>query len=104
MSEPDKKPDLARRKFIKGLGSLTASAGAVSVASPAWGGRTLSDTFADFFQAHYQQMTSEEITQTLERIELKAKRRYNVDINCKNTPPQDGVVFGYAINISKCRG
>lgn len=98
------KTDLARRKFLKGLGSLTASAGAVTVASPAWGGNTLSDTFADFFQAHYQQMTPEEIVQTLERIERKAKRRYDVDINCKNTPPQEGVVFGYAINISKCRG
>ena len=98
------KPDLARRKFLKGLGSLTASAGAVTAATPAWGGNTLSDTFSDFFQAHYQQMTPEEITETLERIERKAKRRYNVDINCKNTPAQDGVVFGYALNISKCRG
>ena len=49
-------------------------------------------------------MTEEEIRDTIERIERKAKRRYGVDIQCTNTPPQDGVIFGYAINISKCRG
>ncbi len=97
------KPDLARRKFLKGLGSLTATAGATA-AMPAWGGNTLSDTFSDFFQKHYQQMTAEEVQETLARIERKAKRRYDVDITCKNTPAQDDVVFGYALNISKCRG
>lgn len=97
------KPDLARRKFLKGLGSLTATAGATA-AMPAWGGNTLSDAFSDFFQKHYQQMTPEEVQETLARIERKAKRRYDVDINCKNTPAQDDVVFGYALNISKCRG
>ena len=49
-------------------------------------------------------MTQEEIRETLAHIEHKAKRRYGVDINCKNTPPQQNVVFGYALNISKCRG
>ena len=97
------KPDLARRQFLLGIGAVTAATGAAA-ASPAWGGNTMSDTFADFFQAHYQQMTQDEIWETLERIERKAKRRYGVDIDCKNTPAQEGVVFGYALNISKCRG
>ena len=97
------KPDLARRKFLLGIGAVTAATGAAA-ASPAWGGNTMSYTFADFFQANYQQMTQVEIWETLERIERKAKRRYGVDIDCKNTPAQEGVVFGYALNISKCRG
>ena len=49
-------------------------------------------------------MTAEEVQAALERIERKAQRRYGVEIHCKNTPPMPGVVFGYAINISKCRG
>ena len=97
------KTDLARRKFLKGIASVTAASGAAA-SMPAWGGNTLSDTFADFFQAHYQRMTREEIDETLRRIERKAKRRYGVQISCKDTPAQDNVVFGYAINISKCRG
>jgi molybdopterin-containing oxidoreductase family iron-sulfur binding subunit len=97
------KTDLARRKFLKGIASVAAASGAAA-SLPAWGGNTLSDTFADFFQAHYQRMTRDEIDATLRRIERKAKRRYGVQISCKDTPAQDNVVFGYAINISKCRG
>ncbi len=89
----------ARRRFLKGLAAGTAVA-----ATPAWGGASLGDVFADFFQKHYQRMTAAEVAAAIERIERKAKRRYDVAIQCKNTPPQPGVVYGYAINISKCRG
>lgn len=97
------KPDMARRKFFLGIGAVTA-ASSVATVSAAWAGNTMSDTFADFFQKNYRRMTAEEIGETLHRIERKAKRRYGVDISCKNTPPQENVVFGYALNISKCRG
>jgi molybdopterin-containing oxidoreductase family iron-sulfur binding subunit len=96
--------DLARRRFLKGVAIAAGAAGAATATRGAWGGSTLSDAFADFFQQHYQRMSEEEIRATIERIERKAKRRYGIDISCANTPPQDGVVFGYAINISKCRG
>ncbi len=92
--------DQARRNFLRGIGLGTAAA----VARPAWGGQTFGDAFAEFFQKNYQRMSAEEIEAALERIERKAKRRYEVDINCENTPPQEGVVFGYAINISRCKG
>ncbi|MEA3411959.1 MAG: 4Fe-4S dicluster domain-containing protein [Pseudomonadota bacterium] len=94
-----------RRRFLQGLGATTAAtAAAVAAPVPAWGGNTFGDAFADFFQDHYQRMTPEEIQETLRRIERKALRRYGVDIQCKNTPPQQNVVFGYALNISKCKG
>lgn len=92
--------DKARRNFLRGLGLGSAAA----VAQPAWGGETFSDAFADFFQQQYQRMTPEEIEAALERIERKAERRYDVAITCDNTPAQPGVVFGYAINISRCKG
>ncbi len=93
----------ARRTFLKGL-AVAAGAGASGAAVGAWGGNTFSDTFADFFQEHYQRMSEQEIRDTVARIERKAQRRYGVQIECANTPPQEGVIFGYAINISKCRG
>lgn len=102
-SNRDNPSELYRRRFLKGLtGVATAAAGTKAVG--AWGGSTLGDTFADFFQSHYQRMTPDEVQKTLARIERKAKRRYGVDIECKDTPAPKGVVFGYAINISKCRG
>ena len=90
----------ARRNFLRGLGAGTAAA----VAQPAWGGQTFSDAFADFFQKHYQRMSPDEVDEALARIERKAMRRYGVEIDVQNTPPQEGVVFGYAINISRCKG
>ncbi len=92
-----------RRKFLKQLGIIGA-AGASGAAYGAWGGKALGDAFADFFQQHYQRMTPEELEETLRRIERKAKRRYGVDIRCKNTPPPENAVFGYAIDISRCKG
>lgn len=95
--------DHYRRRFLKGLG-VAGAAAAPAASRGAWDGQTLADAFAGFFQDHYRRMTPQEIREALARIERKARRRYGVDIRCKNTPPQEGVVFGYAINISKCRG
>jgi len=92
--------DKVRRNFLHGLGMGAA----VAVAQPAWGGQTFGDAFAGFFQKHYQKMSADEIEAALERIERKAKARHGVDINCEDTPPLEGVVFGYAINISRCKG
>jgi len=92
--------DQARRNILRAIGLGAAAA----VAQPAWGGQTLQDAFASFFQKDYRRMSAEEIEAALERIERNAAARYGVEIDCQNTPPQPGVVFGYAINISRCRG
>jgi molybdopterin-containing oxidoreductase family iron-sulfur binding subunit len=99
MTTDDGNFNRARRNFLRGLGMSAAVA-----AQPAWGGETLQDAFADFFQKDYRRMSAEEIAAALERIERKAKKRYDVEIDCQNTPPQQGVVYGYAINISRCKG
>jgi molybdopterin-containing oxidoreductase family iron-sulfur binding subunit len=96
------KVSFSRRAFVKGLGVLAAAAGAST--RPAWGGYTLQEAMGDFFQDHYQRMTDEEIANALQRIEARAKRKFGKDIHCENTPPLANVVFGYALNISKCRG
>ncbi len=113
-SEKDEKPqspgvDHSRRKFMRGLGSVTAAtAGAAAtgtaMGTPAWGGSTLQDALGDFFQNHYKRMSPEQVQDALARIERKAKRQLGAEIKCENTPPQEGVVFGYAINLSKCQG
>jgi len=97
-----------RRKFLKGLGTVGVAGGVAAAgagpARAAWGGSTFQDALGDFFQDHYQRMTPEEMRDALARIERNAKRRFGVDITCVDTPPIPGVVFGYALNISKCKG
>ena len=94
----------SRRDFIKGVGALTVAASCTAATRPAWGGATLGDALGDFFQRHYQRMSEEEIADALDRIERKAKRQFDRDITTENTPAISGVVFGYALNISKCKG
>ena len=94
----------SRRSFVKGLGVLTVAASCASSMRPAWGGVTLGDALGDFFQDHYQRMSQEEIADALDRIERKAKRQFDRDITTENTLPISGVIFGYALNISKCKG
>jgi molybdopterin-containing oxidoreductase family iron-sulfur binding subunit len=89
----------ARRAFLKGI----AMAGAAA-ASPAWGGRTFQDALGELFQKHYLRMSPDEVQAALERIQRRAQERFGVDIDVKTTPAQPDVVFGYAINISKCKG
>ena len=99
--------DAGRRRLLGGLGGIAAVAGAAVASAPAgaaFGGSSLGDAMGDFFQAHYQRMTPAELKAALERIERKAERRYGRPIHCEDTPPLPGVVFGYALNISKCKG
>jgi len=106
-SQPDQPLDHYRRGFLKKLGLVGGAAAATTlpaVGKPAWGGSTLGDAVGDFFQSHYNRMDPEEIEAALGRIQRRAKERQGVEIEVANTAPIPGVVFGYAINISKCKG
>ncbi|MBS0002364.1 MAG: 4Fe-4S dicluster domain-containing protein [Thioalkalivibrio sp.] len=96
--------DHSRRRFMKGVGTVSATAAGVTALKPAWGGMSLGDALGEFFQDHYQRMSPEEIAAAVSRIERKAKRKFGRDIQVGNAPPIEGVVFGYALNISKCKG
>lgn len=106
-SPADSGIDHYRRQFFKRLGQVGAAGVAVTASAPAkaaWGGSTLADAMGSFFQSHYQRMTKDEMRDALARIERKAKRQHGVDITCEDTPPIPDTVFGYALNISKCKG
>lgn len=92
---------VSRRKFLGSAGIVGATA---LTTGAAWGGKTFQDALGDLFQDHYQRMTPEEIQGALGRIERKAKDQYGVDIKCETTPPRENVLFGYALNIAKCKG
>jgi molybdopterin-containing oxidoreductase family iron-sulfur binding subunit len=109
-SQHKQSPRLSRRGVVKAVGwlgflgalfgSSRAAAQAVAEADPA----AIGDAVGEFFQQHYQKLSREEVREALARIERKAKRTYGVDITVGNEPPIPGVVYGYALNISKCKG
>ncbi|MCP4297408.1 MAG: 4Fe-4S dicluster domain-containing protein [Proteobacteria bacterium] len=101
-----KKP-VSRRQLLKGAGLAGVAAVALTPAVKAVkdaGTQKYSDALGEFFQKHYKKMTKEEMAEAISRLERKANRSHGVDIKIKNSPPLEGVLFGYALNISKCKG
>ena len=101
------------RRLVLGVGALVGAVAAL------FGGRSalaqaakaagadaepLSDMLGRLFQKHYQRMNHDEVKQAVARIERRAKGQYGADITVGTEPAMEGVVFGYALNISKCKG
>jgi molybdopterin-containing oxidoreductase family iron-sulfur binding subunit len=101
------KARVSRRKFLKlGAAGATAAVGAASTAMAAASldNPEFQDSWDDYFQNHYQLMSKEEVEEALARLERIAKRRWRTDVSVHDHPPIPGVLFGYALNISKCKG
>lgn len=99
---------VSRRSLMKKIGAagaaLAVGTTSTAFAKIAFENEEFQDSWEEFFQSHYQEMTREEIKQSLARMERNAKRRWKVNLKVSNTPPMEGVLFGYALNISKCKG
>jgi Fe-S-cluster-containing dehydrogenase component len=93
----DKK--LSRRGALKILGGAVA-AGAASSAC----GTGYNDMLQSFFREHYQRMTPEEVKDAIERMEERYRRDLGAAVVVKDTKAIPGVLYGYALNISKCNG
>jgi Fe-S-cluster-containing dehydrogenase component len=91
------------------LGGVAAGSQAAAACSPA---SAESETekeerllaWREYIKHHYRQMTDDERADTIERLERLAQLRHGVAITMQSTPAQPGVQFGYAFNISKCKG
>ncbi len=85
---------------LGGGGTAVAQAAKVAAADE----HAFSDALGSFFQKQYTEMSREEVQAAIARIERRAKREHGVEITVGSEPPLDGVVYGYALNISKCKG
>jgi molybdopterin-containing oxidoreductase family iron-sulfur binding subunit len=91
------------------LGGLAAAAQAAGACSPL-SGTTPEEREAkqlgwrEHIKQHYRHMTDEERADTIARLERLARLNHGVDITLQSTGAQPGVVFGYAFNISRCKG
>lgn len=57
----------------------------------------------EYIKGNYRSMTEAERAETIARLERLAHLR-GVDVTIQSTGAQPGVLFGYAFNISKCKG
>ena len=58
----------------------------------------------EFFKGNYRLMTPEEQTETVRRLERLAHLRGQGDVQIRTDQALEGVMYGYAFNISKCKG
>jgi molybdopterin-containing oxidoreductase family iron-sulfur binding subunit len=58
----------------------------------------------EYIKGNYRFMTEDERAETIARLERLAELKRGEEVTIQSTGPQPGVLFGYAFNISKCKG
>ena len=84
-----------RRAFMKMIGQ--ASALGVLASCDA-------ETRERLFQRSFRELSPEELKRYIARLEKDYKDLYGVDVKVGTAPPIEGVVFAYALDISRCIG
>ena len=91
------------------IGGMAAATQAVSACAPV---TTMSDeerelkllAWQEYIKGNYRFMTEEERAETIARLERRAFLQRGAELRIQSTGAQPGVEFGYAFNISKCKG
>ena len=101
MSEESHKEEhpckLTRRQALKGL---AAGVAVLAVPTP----DAYASVWEAFFQKHFREMTTDQLLRALVRLEKKYSREYGREVTVGATPPIEGVLFGYGLDLSRCIG
>ncbi len=94
----------SRREFLK-----SAAMGSTAMLTGCGGGflgsnEALSLRWKEYFKKNYRLMTPTEKDDTVQRLERLAKIKKGVDVQMSSKAPIEGVLFGYAFNVTRCEG
>ncbi len=102
------KGGMTRRGLLKKggwLGTIAAVfGGTTALAQKEVDEHGFSDFIGGMFQEHFTRMSPEQVKAAVTRIERKAKGELGTDIHVGTQAALPGVVYGYALNLSKCKG
>jgi molybdopterin-containing oxidoreductase family iron-sulfur binding subunit len=87
----------SRRQFLKAAGAGIGALAGVPGAAQAF-------DIESFFQRHFRELSQEELDDLLQRLERKYSKKYGKPIEVGAIGPNDEVVFGYGLDISRCIG
>ncbi|MFC1886434.1 4Fe-4S dicluster domain-containing protein [Thermodesulfobacteriota bacterium] len=97
-----------RRSFLKGAAKVAAFGSAAMLTgcgTELLGSKEeFSLRWREYFKKNYRLMTPEEKKETVRRLERLAKIKNGVDVKMSAKPPIEGVLFGYAFNVTRCEG
>lgn len=95
--------ETSRRTLLKGAGAtLGAAAFARALAPLTEYAETLD--MAGILQKHYKELSRDDMTRVLARLEEKTKEEYGAVVTIEDVRPVPDVQFGYALNLSACIG
>jgi Fe-S-cluster-containing dehydrogenase component len=88
---------LTRRKALKGLalGIGTMVLPAKDASASVW---------ESFFQKHFRELSRSERQKMLAGLEKEYSAKYKKPVRVKDTPPIEGVLYGYGLDLSRCIG
>lgn len=98
---------LSRRGFLGALGAATAGAAAVAASGCSPTGEAVARAalgWEEFFKGNYQLMTPAEKRRTVERLERRWELDHGGRVEISAGGPVRGVLYGYAFNVSRCKG
>lgn len=87
--------DPSRRKFM-------AVTGVAAVAAGLTGCKNLS--MEEFLQRNFRELSPDEVKKVIARLEKDYAKRFGKAVTVGVEPPLEGVVFGYALDLSRCIG
>lgn len=95
--------ELTRRLALKAGGATLGTAALARALAPLaeWAPTMSTD---EFLQKHYQELSRVEMDAVLRRLEDETREQYGADVHIEDVRPQEGVSFGYALNLSRCIG
>ena len=87
----------SRRQFLKAAGAGVSALAGVP-------GSAKGLDLGAYFQAHFLELSQEEIEGVIRRLERKYSEKYGKPVTVDAVGPNDGVLFGYGLDISRCIG
>jgi len=86
----------SRRSFLKNLAMASASAAALSSCEM--------KAFNHFFQKNFRTLSKSEIDDIIKNLEKDYEEQYGKKFQVSTKPATEGMLFGYALDISRCIG
>ena len=62
------------------------------------------ETLEAFFKKNFRELSPTEVADVLRHLETQYSAQYGKAITVADTPAQDGVLFGYGLDLSRCIG
>jgi len=99
----------SRRSFLQSVARCASTTGLLGLSAMGCSpnessARVRSLKWQEYFKKHYRLMTPEEKVKTIRRLEELSKRQLGVTVSMSDQDAVQNTLFGYAFNISRCKG